>query len=559
MSVAVASTSSPSAEGFICVVFISVPTVVEPSGKNGATAFMAAFSISATIDGVANTLRPPDPTADAQLSESTTTLLVYVNPALSIIIKKNICYTHAKIINPILQKRKRAFIFVIRRKKMKQETAEFLSDKIRWLLSHIGVPESVATRIDTIILFLVVLLMTFVLAETVYKILHFAAKRIQKRKNYLFLDKLISKNRLRKQVFILPPVMLIGMLPFMFDSEGILYTYTERAVWIYFIVAIVIAVNALLGTIGESVFTNRKYHDRPIKGFIQISKIIVYLIAAIIVISVVTGKSPVYLIGGLGAFAAVLMLISKDSIMGFVGGFLLLENDMVRLGDWIEMPGTSINGNVIDISLTIVKVRNWDNTIATVPPYSLINESFINWRGMSESGGRRIARGYTMKLDSIKPCNEKMLGRVKRLNKDFAAYITEKIEQKLQGKASNTSNPAGLANGTIDTNAGLFRAYADIYLHQHPLISKEMLIMVRTLEPKDSGLPIQFYCFTTDTDWSNYESIQSEIMEHFASVMPLFELYPYQSAGARDTVISGLLEGQYPLERIEGMPYKTLK
>lgn len=442
---------------------------------------------------------------------------------------------------------------------MKQEVTHFLSKKIEWLLSEIGIEESVAGKIDTFILFLLLLLAAYIIAEIIYRITLFISRRILRRKRYLFLEKLIDKGRLRKVAYILPPVMLNSMLPFMIEREGVLSTYIERAAWIYFIVVIVIAVNALLSTIGESVFTNRKYHDRPIKGFIQISKVIVYLVATIIVISVLTGKSPVYLIGGLGAFAAVLMLISKDSIMGFVGGFLLLENDMVRLGDWIEVPGTSINGNVIDISLTIVKVRNWDNTIATVPPYSLINESFLNWRGMSDSGGRRISRGYSIKLDSIKPCNENMLGRVRRLNKEFAAYIDRKIEQKLKGSINNTANPDGLANGTVDTNAGLFRAYADIYLRNHPLIRKDMLIMVRTLEPKESGLPIQFYCFTADTDWSNYESIQAEIMEHFASVMPLFELYPFQSAGARDTVISGLLEGQYPLERIEGLPYKTLK
>lgn len=442
---------------------------------------------------------------------------------------------------------------------MKQEVADFLSDKIEWILSKAGVSESMAGRIDTLLLFLLVLSASYLLAEIAYRILQYLSKRILKRKHYHFLEHLACKGRLRKQAYILPSVILSSMLPLIFDNRSTFYIYIERAVWIYFTVAIVIAVDTLLTTIGESAFTNSKYHDRPIKGFIQISKIIVYLIAAIITISILTNKSPVYLIGGLGAFAAVLMLISKDSIMGFVGGFLLLENDMVRLGDWIEVPGTSINGNVIDISLTIVKVRNWDNTIATVPPYSLINESFLNWRGMSESGGRRISRGYSIKLDSIKPCNEYMLGRVRRLNKEFASYIDSKTAQKLKGETSNTANPAGLANGTVDTNAGLFRAYADIYLRQHPLIRKDMLIMVRTLEPKESGLPIQFYCFTTDTDWSNYESIQAEIMEHFASVMPLFELYPFQSAGARDTVISGLLEGQYPLERIEGLPYKTLK
>lgn len=442
---------------------------------------------------------------------------------------------------------------------MKQEVADFLSQKIEWLLGKLGVAEGIASRIDTLILVLLVLAITFAIAEITYRILVFVLRRIIRRKRYLFLEKLVDKGRLRKQAYIIPPIMLSSMLPFLIENEGALFIYIERTVWIYFVIAIVIAVNALLSTIGESVFTNSKYHDRPIKGFIQISKVVVYLIAAIIVISIITGKSPVYLIGGLGAFAAVFMLISKDSIMGFVGGFLLLENDMVRLGDWIEMPGTSINGNVIDISLTIVKVRNWDNTIATVPPYTLINESFLNWRGMSESGGRRIARGYTIKLDSIKPCSDNMLRRVRRLDKEFASYITKKIEQQRKGQTCNTANPDGLANGTIDTNAGLFRAYADMYLRRHPLISKEMLIMVRTLEPKESGLPIQFYCFTADTDWSNYESVQAEIMEHFASVMPLFELYPYQSAGARDTVISGLLEGQYPLERIEGLPYKTLK
>lgn len=178
---------------------------------------------------------------------------------------------------------------------------------------------------------------------------------------------------------------------------------------------------------------------------------------------------------------------------------------------------------------------------------------------MSESGGRRISRGYTIKLDNIKPCNDKMLQRLKKFDEELSTYITKKIEQMHEGRKSNTANPDGLANGSIDTNAGLFRAYADIYLRRHPMIRQDMIIMVRTLAPTDSGLPIQFYCFTADTDWSNYESIQAEIMEHFASVMPLFELYPFQNSGARDTIISGILEGQYPIERIDGIPYKTIK
>lgn len=442
---------------------------------------------------------------------------------------------------------------------MKKEVAEDLFNKIERIQLYIGLPQNFVDRFGTIISGIIVLVTAFALTEIAYRTILFVLHRIVQHKEYAFLSKVLKRNRLRKQVYILPPAMINAVLPLIIDSSSVSFVYLEHCIWLWLVISITIAINATLGAVGESAFTNSRYHDRPIKGFIQISRIIVYIIAIIVIISILTNRSPLYLIGGLGAFAAVLMLIAKDSIMGFVGGFLLLENDMVRLGDWIEVPGTGINGNVFDISLTIVKVRNWDNTIATIPPYTLINDSFINWRGMSESGGRRIARGYMMKIDSIKPCNNIILQRLKKLDPELGKYITMKTEQQKQGIECNTANPQGLANGSIETNAGLFRAYAYLYLHRHPMIRKDMLIMVRTLEPTEAGLPIQFYCFTTDTDWSNYESIQSEIMEHFASVMTQFELYPYQSAGARDTIMNGLLEGQFPIEHIDGLPYKITK
>lgn len=442
---------------------------------------------------------------------------------------------------------------------MQADVTDYMYDKVQELLTHIGVSESAIKQYDTLIISAIVIAVSIILMEISYRIMLFAIKRIVKRKHYNFLSQILKGRRLRKVAHILVPITISALLPITTTADSIILHYIEIAVSIYYIIAIVMATTAVLSALGDSAFNNSKFHDRPVKGFIQVGKIIVILVAVIVIISILTNKSPLYLIGGLGAFAAVLMLIAKDSIMGFVGGFLLLENDMVRLGDWIEIPGTSINGNVFDISLTIVKVRNWDNTIATIPPYTLINGTFINWRGMSESGGRRIARGYTIKLDNIKPCSETMLRRVKKLDSELASYISRKTEQALNGKTANTANTEGLTNGTIDTNAGLFRAYAQMYLRRHPLIRKDMLIMVRTLEPNGNGLPIQFYCFTTTTEWVNYESIQSEIMEHFASVMPLFELYPFQTAGSRDTVISGLLEGQYPIEHIDGLPYKTMK
>ena len=442
---------------------------------------------------------------------------------------------------------------------MQTNITNFIYDKVKELLLHLGLSQEKIEQYDTLVISVIVIAIAVAVMETSYRIALFATKRIVKRKHYNFLSQMLKGKRLRKVAHLLVPATINTLLPITIDANSIILHYIDLAVSIYYVIAMVMATVAVLGALGDSAFNNSKYHDRPVKGFIQVGKIIVILVAVIIIISILTNKSPLYLIGGLGAFAAVLMLIAKDSIMGFVGGFLLLENDMVRLGDWIEIPGTSINGNVFDISLTIVKVRNWDNTIATIPPYTLINGTFINWRGMSESGGRRIARGYTVKLDNIRPCSETMLRRVKKLDSELAAYISRKAEQTLGGKIANTANPDGLINGTIDTNAGLFRAYAQMYLKRHPLIRKDMLVMVRTLEPNETGLPIQFYCFTTTTEWVDYESIQSEIMEHFASVMPLFELYPFQTAGSRDTVISGLLEGQYPIERIDGLPYKTVK
>lgn len=442
---------------------------------------------------------------------------------------------------------------------MERNIIAWLHGLLEDLLSGIGISENFLQRFETPIIFCVMISMAFVAMEIIYRTTLFMCRRIAQRRHYVFFQHIVKGKRLRKIGYIIPPILVEAMLPLVLTEKPAIQQYAERITWIWFLICVVISINTMLTTIGDSAFNNSKYHDRPIKGFLQISRITVFMIAVIIAVSILTNKSPIYLIGGLGAFAAVLMLIAKDSIMGFVGGFLLLENDMVRLGDWIEIPGTGINGNVFDISLTIVKVRNWDNTIATIPPYSLINESFINWRGMSESGGRRIARGYTIKLDNIRPCDRMMLQRLKSLDKELDEYITRKTEQRRDGRVCNTANPDGLADGTIDTNAGLFRAYADMYLNRHPMIRKDMTIMVRTLEATETGLPIQFYCFTNTTEWSEYESIQSEIMEHFASVMPLFGLYPFQSSGARDTIISGLLEGQFPIERIEGVPPETIK
>lgn len=442
---------------------------------------------------------------------------------------------------------------------MNGHITNLLANGIKELLAYIGITIDADGRWSTLISLCAIAFVAFIVSEIIYRIALVLTRRVLRHKEYVFLSRLIKYGAVRKLSYLVPPIIINAVLPAVLTGKQLTLRYIENFVWIYFIVMLVVAVNAILNSVGDSAFTNSKYHDRPIKGFIQITKAVIYIIAVIVGISIITNKSPLYLIGGLGAFAAVIMLIAKDSIMGFVGGFLLLENDMVRLGDWIEVSGTSINGTVIDISLTIVKVQNFDNTIVTIPPYSLINSTFTNWRGMTDSGGRRIARGYTVKLDNIRPCSDELIAKLRGIDIELDSFISRKMEQCDNGKVANTTNPDGLTNGTVDTNLGLFRAYADMYLRHHPLIRQDMLIMVRTLAPTEAGLPIQFYCFTATTDWSEYESIQAEIMEHFAAIMPHFGLYPFQTAGARDTIIGGLLEGNFPVERIEGMPYKTTK
>jgi miniconductance mechanosensitive channel len=212
----------------------------------------------------------------------------------------------------------------------------------------------------------------------------------------------------------------------------------------------------------------------------------------------------------------------------------------------------------MDITLNIVKVQNFDNTIVTIPPYSLVSGSFINWRGMTESGGRRIMREYALKLDYIQPCTPEFLEKMKKFDADLADFITEKQKQAAEGKVANTDNPAGLVNGTIDTNVGLLRAYMTLYLKRHPFISKDLLLMVRTLAPTENGLPVQIYCFSANKNWPSYESIQAEIMEHFVSVLPEFGLYPFQNPTARDYVISGLIESGKDLSTVDGIPWHSV-
>lgn len=271
----------------------------------------------------------------------------------------------------------------------------------------------------------------------------------------------------------------------------------------------------------------------PVRGFVQVIKLIAVLVFLVLAVSLLLGKSPALLISGMGAMTAVLMLVFKDPILGFVAGIQLSANRMLSVGDWLEMPKYNADGDVIDVTLTTVKVRNWDQTITTIPTYALISDSFKNWRGMSESGGRRIMRNLLVDMASIRFLAE---DDIKRLCKAqlLSDYIRTKLADIERDNRDRKVDPASPVNGRKLTNIGTFRAYLLAYLQAHPGIHQDKIIMVRQLQPTPEGLPLQIYAFTRDTAWVAHENVQSDIFDHLLAVVPEFGLRLFQSPSGAD-------------------------
>ncbi|MGN0032946.1 MAG: mechanosensitive ion channel family protein [Candidatus Limimorpha sp.] len=291
----------------------------------------------------------------------------------------------------------------------------------------------------------------------------------------------------------------------------------------------IITYTGIIYTISDSLVDIYNSFDvsksRPIKGFVQVVKTILAIACILLVIAILTNKDIKNILIGLGTLSAVLMLVFKDPILGFVGGLQLSINDMVRIGDWI-VKGNA-DGVVTDIGITSVKVQNWDNTITTIPTYSLISDPFTNWRGMSESGGRRISRSFVIDADSVQFCTPEMLARFKQFQL-VSNYITEKEDEIEKYNIDNNIDTSTLVNGRRQTNLGIFRAYLKQYLLHNPNINKNLTVMVRQKAPTEFGIPLEIYCFSANKEWIAYEEIQSDIFDHIYAVIPKFDLRIYQ-------------------------------
>ncbi len=302
---------------------------------------------------------------------------------------------------------------------------------------------------------------------------------------------------------------------------------------VYFTIIIVYVGNTVLNS-GLEIYNTTEYsHHRSMKGYVQLVKILIYFMAGIMIISILLERDPTVLLAGLGAMAAVLLLVFKDTILGFVASIQLSANEMVKIGDWIEMRSHGADGTVIDITLNTVKVQNWDKTISTIPTYALVAESFNNWKGMEESGGRRIKRAVNIDMNSIKFCDTDMLGRFEKFEL-IRDYVKQKEAEIREFNAKKKIPEEDNISRRRQTNIGIFRKYLEVYLRQHPMINPEMTFLIRQLHSTPTGLPIEIYVFSKDKEWANYEAIQADIFDHIFAVIPEFELRVYQEPSGTD-------------------------
>ena len=337
-------------------------------------------------------------------------------------------------------------------------------------------------------------------------------------------DDFLLKNKVPSIIACFPPILLL-----FFSLDDILSKYPNSLDFIQILLEvfgaliIIIFVKRLLNSIKDYLKTLSNFRDKPIDSYIQVIMIFIWFFGVMVIFSIISGKDVGTFLATLGALSAVILLIFKDTILGFVASIQVTVNDIVRIGDWITMKSYYADGDVIEINLSTVKVQNFDKTITSIPTYKLVSDSFINWRGMSESGGRRIKRSILIKVSSIKFLNEEKLTELKEIER-ISSYITQRKEDIEKDNKNKGVNKKLLLNGRNMTNIGLFRRYALAYLKDHPQISQDLTVMVRQLAPSPEGIPLEIYVFVKDKVWINYEKIMSDIFDHLLAAIPTFDL-----------------------------------
>ena len=341
-------------------------------------------------------------------------------------------------------------------------------------------------------------------------------------------DILIDKGLLNRLSYIIPLLVIYIMAELKFEDID----FISRIIYACFTIVGLSVINSILSSINE-IYSKTSYADRfNIKSYVQIIKLIIILFGIVIIISFLSGQSPFYLLSGLGALTAVLMLIFKDTILSFVSSIQITSSDLFKVGDWVEAPQFGADGDVIDIALHTIRIQNWDKTITTIPTHKLIDSSFKNWRGMSESGGRRIKRSINIDLNSVKFCNDAMIQKYKKIDilSDYLNSKNTEIDNHNKSKGLTDS----MLNGRALTNLGTYRAYIKNYLRNNANIHSDMTFLIRQLSPGESGVPLEVYVFSKNTNWIEYESIQSDIFDHLIASVKEFDLVLFQNPTGND-------------------------
>lgn len=406
--------------------------------------------------------------------------------------------------------------------------ARWLLVNIHAMLDVLGLRKDHVT--ESIIYVVVITALALVCAWCVRRLVLFVARRIVKVRKTQMGERLLHDHVLTKCSHVITPLVILALLPFAFTTDSAVHTVCKRAILVYTILAFTLAVSAVVKFTFQHYNATRNTKGLPLDGILYTVRGILWGVAVICCVAAIIDKSPAYLLTGLGAFAAALMLIFKDSILGFVASLQLSQNDMVRVGDWIVVPGTPADGYVLDVSLTRVKIQNWDYTIITLPPYRLVQGAMQNYRGMLDIGVRRVTATITFDFQSVKPIDAAQVDAIVKQLPQLERYVTEQRKPGTPRYLAGTD----VVNGTIDTNIGLWRAYMCQYILGSPDFSHDYQLLVHTTDASPQGLQVQLYCFTATNAWTAYDAISSILIEHAVAVAAVFGLRVYNSPSGHD-------------------------
>lgn len=381
---------------------------------------------------------------------------------------------------------------------------------MEWL-QQLGMSEAVAVAMLRISAVLAIFLVAFVIDRICMKAIIPVVRKVTSKTESTWDDYLLNDDVVKNACRLIIPVVAYVLIPFALP-EGTLLDFVLKLCKVYIIVVCIKLICAVISSLYAMSDEHEKLRGHTLKGFYQMLKLVAICVGTIIIISILIGKNPLAILTGLGAGTAILMLVFQDTIKGFVAGIQLMANDMLRPGDWITMPKYGADGDVMEVTLTTVKVRNWDKTIVTVPPHALVNDSFQNWRGMFDIGGRRVKRSLNIDMNTVRFCSESEMAEFR--GKPWMEGFEE--------------------TGNEEVNLYIFRHYVEYYLRHHPKVNTDMIMTVRQLQPTAQGMPIELYFFSADTAWLKYEHLQAEVFDHVLAMLPVFGLKVFQSPTGMD-------------------------